>query len=65
MITINGSEAPFAGARSLSEFLADQGYDQRLIVVGLNETIVPKADYDSVLVREGDVLEILNFVSGG
>jgi sulfur carrier protein len=65
MITINGTRLDLAGGQNLRDFLQAQGYDQRVIVVGLNETIVPKAAYASVVVQDGDVLEILNFVSGG
>jgi sulfur carrier protein len=50
---------------SLKEFLQDQGYDEARIAVGLNETVAPKAEYAAIILKDGDALEIFNFVSGG
>jgi sulfur carrier protein len=35
------------------------------IAVELNREVVPKADYASIVLREGDELELINFVGGG
>ena len=35
------------------------------IAVELNREIVPKADYAKITLREGDELELINFVGGG
>ena len=35
------------------------------IAVELNREVVPKADYASITLREGDELELINFVGGG
>ncbi|MDR1571679.1 MAG: sulfur carrier protein ThiS [Clostridiales Family XIII bacterium] len=64
-IIVNGGRADCAPGLSLDSFLEGEGYDQRVIVVGLNGTIVPKGSYPSVRLDDGDALEILNFVSGG
>ena len=33
--------------------------------VELNEEILPKAEYAETVLKDGDVLEIVNFVGGG
>lgn len=40
-------------------------YDFRTIAVELNEEIIPKATLDTVILKEGDVLEVVSFVGGG
>jgi sulfur carrier protein len=35
------------------------------IAVELNREVVPKAEYAGVTLREGDELELINFVGGG
>ncbi|MDR1246619.1 MAG: sulfur carrier protein ThiS [Clostridiales Family XIII bacterium] len=65
MITVNGAAGYDAAGISITAFLEAQGYDTRRIAVGLNETVVPRSEYDSTVLAEGDRVEIVNFVSGG
>lgn len=54
-----------AGPRTLAALLAELHVEPRRVAVEHNLTIVKRADYDSVIVREGDAIEIVNFVGGG
>jgi sulfur carrier protein len=65
MIAVNGTETDGADGLSIAEFLRERGYDARRIAVGLNDAIVPKAAYGDVVLRDGDRMDIVNFVSGG
>ncbi|MDR1573932.1 MAG: sulfur carrier protein ThiS [Clostridiales Family XIII bacterium] len=65
MITVNGKEAGIAAGVSVADFLEAQGYDARRVAVGLNGAIVPKAAHGATALRDGDVVDIVNFVSGG
>ncbi len=38
---------------------------KELVAIALNDTIVPRAQWDETLVSEGDKLEIVHFVGGG
>ena len=64
MLTINGKEYEFNG-RTVSEVIAELGYNEQQIAVELNESIVPKAQYKSTILYEGDHLEVVRFVGGG
>ncbi|GHV08737.1 hypothetical protein FACS189485_20570 [Spirochaetia bacterium] len=64
MVQVNGIPMEIA-LSSLEDFLRDQGYDKSRIAVGLNDAVVPKEDYGSVILKEGDKVEILNFMGGG
>ena len=64
MVKINGVETN-AGGKSLKDYLADADYDPKRIAVEKNGEIVPKADYERIVLQDGDVLEIVSFVGGG
>lgn len=63
-ITVNG-ETVAKDTLSVSELLADMGYKTRFIAVELNGEILKKDHYDSTLLKDGDKLEVVNFVGGG
>jgi sulfur carrier protein len=65
MITVNGISQETPGASSLEEFLLSQGYNKEMVAVGLNEGVVHRADYPAVILKDGDIVEIFNFVQGG
>lgn len=65
MITVNGSARKMPETPGLAGFLRAEGYGLDRIVVEINRAIITKKDYESVEIKEGDSLEILNFVSGG
>jgi thiazole synthase len=64
MVQVNGvpMEAPLS---SLEDFLRDNGYDKSRIAVGINDKLVRKEDYPSVILKDGDRVEIVNFMAGG
>ena len=64
MITINGKSLDIAG-RALTDYLSENGYDLRRIAVERNGEILPKAEYDTTILTDGDTLEIVSFVGGG
>ena len=65
-LTVNGDRRSVAPGTSLSAFLASLGIDPRMVVVEHNRTILRDRDaYPSIVLAEGDVLEIVHFVGGG
>ncbi len=64
MIIVNGT-AVEADGQKLTEYLEEAGFAGKRIAVELNEEILPKAQYDSCILKDGDVLEIVSFVGGG
>ena len=64
MLTINGKEYDLNG-KSVAEALAEIGYAEQRVAVELNESIVPKDQYASTVLYEGDHLEVVRFVGGG
>ncbi len=64
MIKINGKEVSCEGMK-LAEYLAGTDYDVKRIAVERNGEIVPKSQYDSTVLSDGDCVEIVSFVGGG
>lgn len=62
-VIVNGnSEA--GDYTTVAELLARRDLDPKLVVVELNGQILPKTDYGQAL-KEGDAIEIVQFVAGG
>src|ERR1700733_1122266 len=64
-VTINGETKTLDSAKSVRAVLAGLGMDPAKIAVERNLEIVPRSQYDAVLVGEGDRLEIVHFIGGG
>lgn len=64
MVKINGESFDIAG-KTLAEFLVSTQYDPKRIAVERNGEIVPKAKYGETVLKEDDVIEVVNFVGGG
>lgn len=64
MVTINGKQEAAAGMTILA-YLEQAGYIPERVVVEKNLEIIPRESLDSVLLEEGDSVEILRFVGGG
>jgi thiazole synthase len=63
-VTVNGTSRKAAG--SLSDLLQSLSIDARSVVVEHNGTIIrDRASLPSVVLAEGDVVEIVHFVGGG
>ena len=64
-ITLNGDPFDLAGPLTVNELLARLEIDPRRVAVEHNLMVVKRATYDSILVKEGDEVEVVNFVGGG
>lgn len=64
MVQVNGKSVAAAG-QTIEEFLGEAGYQKERVAVERNGEIVPKAQYSSTTLQDGDVLEVVGFVGGG
>ena len=64
-IILNGDTHEIAAPVSVSELLRQLDIDERRVAVELNLTVVKKTAYGSAVVKDGDEVEIVNFVGGG
>lgn len=64
-IEVNGKRQEVAEGRTVAGLLEDLGLDGRLVVVELNRQIVRRTEIADVVLKEGDRVEIVQFVGGG
>lgn len=64
MIRINGVDIDKIEI-SLMQYLEENSISPQRIAVELNEEILSKANYADTVLKDGDVVEIVNFVGGG
>ncbi len=63
-ITVNGEKRTIEQISVLG-FLETLNIDPRRVAVELNLDILPKDEYATTILRDGDLLEIVHFVGGG
>lgn len=65
VIKINGKDEPSAKGKKLIDYLTEHNYRPSIIAIELNYTILPKAEYDTYIINDGDIIEIVSFMGGG
>lgn len=65
IITLNGDPYEIAGPITVNELLARLDIDPRRVAVEHNLVVLKHAAFTDTIVREGDQIEIVNFVGGG
>lgn len=63
-LIVNGEERVFSGG-SVNDLLESLDIDPRRVAVELNLDILPKGDYGTTMLQDGDRVEIVHFVGGG
>ena len=64
-IQLNGDLCELPEPLTVAALLVHLGIDGRRVAVEHNEVVVKRAQYETVVVRDGDVVEVVNFVGGG
>jgi sulfur carrier protein len=53
------------GRQSLAAYLKANDYEMGTFVVECNEEIIHKEDYENYMLKDGDIIEIVQFMGGG
>lgn len=64
-IRLNGEPHDLSGPTTVAALLERLGIDSRRVAVEHNFVVLKRDAYGSTVVREGDEVEIVNFVGGG
>ena len=64
-IRLNGDPFEIAGPLSVNELLQQLEIDARRVAVEHNVVVLKRSAFDDTLIRDGDQVEIVNFVGGG
>ena len=64
-LQINGKRVELQGPSALLDYLERLGVDPRAVAVEHNGEIIDRASFASVVLRDGDQVEIVRMVGGG
>jgi len=64
-IQINGQDRDCSVPLSLDALIVELGMKTDRVAVELNRRIVPREDWRTTTLKEGDRLEVVHFVGGG
>ncbi|MBO7611290.1 MAG: sulfur carrier protein ThiS [Elusimicrobia bacterium] len=62
---VNGKEVVIKSTQTIYEYLKNNNYNLERIVIELNGEIVSKDKYNTINLKDTDVMEVLTFVGGG
>lgn len=63
-IIVNGQPRSFESG-TVHDLLCSYGLEQKMVVVEIDGTIVPRDAWDKTALREGLNIELVHFVGGG
>lgn len=64
-ITLNGQVRPAAHLCFVQDLIAELALDARKVAIERNLAIVPRSEYATTPIRDGDAIEIVGFIGGG
>lgn len=62
---VNGEEQSGPEGITLAQLVQQLGFGDRRIATEVNLKVIPRADYESLVLSDGDRIEIVSFVGGG
>jgi len=64
-LTLNGTISEFQDGTTIAGLLEGLKIEPARVAVEVNLEIIRKQDYQKCMLKEGDSIEIVNFVGGG
>jgi thiamine biosynthesis protein ThiS len=64
-VTVNDEPRALPDGATVADVVATLALGPRRIAVEVNRAVVPRANYASTALRDGDAVEIIQFVGGG
>jgi sulfur carrier protein len=64
-LRLNGKEHQLQNAATIPALLASLQLTEKLVLVELNGRAVPRTDFSTTTLEEGDAIEIVRMVAGG
>ncbi len=64
-LTVNGKPRPIDSEVDLESYLVSFGLNMKFVAVGYNGEVVKKEAFSGLVLKDGDVLEIVRPVGGG
>lgn len=64
-IIVNGEARELIDGMTLSSLMSELDIKVKVMAAAINMQVVKKSDWDTMVLRDGDKVELLHFVGGG
>ena len=64
-IFVNQKKTIISKESTIMNILANLNIENKYLAIEINETILPKSEYDKYIIQENDKIEIINAIGGG
>ncbi len=64
-IILNGIEKKFKDSLTLKQIIESNAKDINHLIAEVNENIIKNPQWETTLVKDGDVIELVTFMGGG
>ncbi len=64
-LKINGKQESIAENSSIMDVMTAKGFKKGIAVAELNEKIISDDNWETTILHDGDIMEIVSFVGGG
>ncbi|MCI4399044.1 MAG: sulfur carrier protein ThiS [Campylobacteraceae bacterium] len=64
-LVLNGESIDIADGTTLSQLITSKGIEEKVMAAAVNMEIVKKEDWKTRVLKEGEKVELLQFVGGG
>ena len=64
-IVVNGEKISLPEDSNIEDLIVHLGYQNQRIAIEINESIIPKSNHSSLLLKDLDKVEVINAVGGG
>lgn len=65
ILTVAGEKKEFNDGLTVSQLIEAQSEDALYVTVSINDEFVSRDEYDTIVLKDGDVVEFLYFMGGG
>ena len=65
ILTVAGEQKEFNDELTVSQLIEAQSEDALYVTVSVNDEFVSRDGYDTIVLKDGDVVEFLYFMGGG
>ena len=65
ILTVAGEQKEFNDGLNVSQLIEAQSEDALYVTVSINDEFVSRDEHDSIVLKDGDVVEFLYFMGGG
>ena len=65
IITLNGAKCDIQDETTLQNLMTSMGHDARGVAASVDGEVVPRLEWQLIVLREGQAVEVLTAVQGG